>query len=143
MSHITVTLFESRLGALVGYLALFGAASIMSGIEAWLRRRFTLDLNPLALFTYSRPGLLWRDFSLCVPRRFRVHRRWDRSGAIVVMDDGREATVLLVADSDDAPGAGAMALVQPYEEYSEDDYPVPPVWIGHDRLSRRKREVAA
>jgi len=85
---------------IVFLLAILGAATILTSIQNWVSERISLDLHPL-----------WH----VIPRRFKVSVRWDRPHALVGMDDGREAVIVLIhaGESDQDP---LIALVQPQEE---------------------------
>lgn len=122
-SGLTITLFHGSLGLVAAILLVVGAGAILSAIQNWLRDRFTLDLH-----------LLWH----VIPRRFRIHLRWDRPLAIVRLGDGREGCLLYLLEHDDAPCP--IALVQPYDE---DDGPATqcPEWMVLDALTAVPRRT--
>ncbi len=99
------------LAGLAVILLAIGAAAILTGIDNWLRARFTVDTRPL-----------WH----VIPRRFSVHRRWDRCGGHVRLADGREGAILGTFDMDDSPGP--IALVQPWDE-NDDPHNQCPDWV--------------
>jgi hypothetical protein len=99
---MTITLFHGSLGLVAAILLVVGAGAILTAIQNWLRDRFTLDLHPL-----------WH----VIPRRFKVHLRWDRRGAYVTFQDGREGVLLEVFGSDDSPYP--MAVVQSQEDEAQ------------------------
>jgi len=86
-------------GLIVFLLAILAAVEILVDVETWVEERISIDLNPLWHF---------------IPRRFKVRVRWDRPGATVRMDDGREGSVLIVEEGVD--DALPIALVQPFDE---------------------------
>jgi hypothetical protein len=90
------------------FCALWGAATILNGAQAWVFNRFT------------RSG-------------WRIHRRWDRPGAPVILLDGREGAIEEVFRDTEA---GAIALVI----FDGDG----PEWVLTARLSPRPKclEVA-
>jgi len=102
------------LGALAVILLAIGAAAILSGIQNWLCDRFTVDSRPL-----------WH----VIPRRFSVHRRWDRPGGYVTLKDGRDGVLLDTFSTDDSPYP--IALVQPQEDEAQG----PAEWVPLSTLT--------
>ena len=104
---MTITLFHGLLGFAAALLLCFGAVSLADVFWEWLSDRFTVAWSPL-----------------------RVHRRWDRPGAMALTDDGREVAILhLVRDKD----AGDMACIQSYDEDEQELWP--PEWVSPASLS--------
>jgi hypothetical protein len=120
---MTITLFHGTLGFLAVALLAIGAATVLTAIENWLRKRFTLDLHPL-----------WH----IIPGRLKVHLRWDRPGATVRFGDGREGCVFGVFDMDDSPCP--IALVQRYDE-DNDVSQQRPEWMELDALTAPPRRT--
>ena len=141
MNHVTVTLFHGDAGLAVGALALWAVIRICGSAQDWLAARFALDFNWLrvAIGPSGRKigsGWFGWDLWIGVPRRFKVHRRWDRPGSMVSLRDGRLAAVLWVTID---PDAGGMAIVQPYDVANEQAQQ--PEWLPLANLSPLPRHA--
>ena len=138
---ITVSLFHGDAGWIVGALALWGGIRIVTAVQDWVTDRYAFDFNWLrvAIGPSGRKigsGWFGWDLWIGVPRRLKVHRRWDRPGAMVGLGDGREGAVLWTAIDLDA---GGIAIVQPYV----DELQQQPEWVPLERLSPLPRYVTA
>jgi hypothetical protein len=103
------------IGWAVVIAACTGIATVLSGIQGWLSARFALDLNPklIGRLPFGKGSLGW-DLWIGVPRRFKIHRRWDRPGAAVTLADGRRGAILYVVADEDT--GSAMAVVQTHDD---------------------------
>ena len=88
---MTITLFHGNAGWLVAFLALLGAAGILTAIQDWLSDRLQVTFRPP-----------------------RMHCRWDRPRALVTLDDGRTGCIASIHVDDAAEGR--MYVVLPDDE---------------------------
>jgi hypothetical protein len=135
MNPVTVTLFHGNAGWFIGILAAWGAIKVCAAAQDWLAARFAIDFNWLrvAIGPSGRKigsGWFGWDLWIGVPRCLKIHRRWDRPGAMVNLAGGQLATVLWVTID---PDAGGMAIVQPYDCSTEQAQQ--PEWVPLGSLS--------
>ena len=124
---MNITLYGLAGWALV-VLAVIGATRTLGAVCDWLAGRFHLDLNLRKFRTagvraFGKGEATW-DLWIGIPRTFKVHRRWDRPGALVDMGGGRQGYILAVHTDPDTDGA--MAVIQPA---ADDEYTGEPEWV--------------